>query len=260
MERRLKACLVLLAGAGLLCSAGCGGGSAGTSPPPAIHNEWTWQSGLNTDNEAAGIYGTKGVASPNNLPGARSNAVTWVDATGDFWLFGGLGLDSTGNLNWLNDLWKYSNGQWTWIGGSNLVRQPGVYGTKGTPARNNFPGARVYAVSWVDTNGNFWFFGGNGVDSVGNAGQMNDLWEYSNGEWAWVSGSNIAASFLNGSAWQGTGIYGTKGIADPTNAPGARAWASGWLDSAGNLWLFGGEGSDSAGDLGPLNDLWKFSN
>ncbi len=241
---------------------GCGGGASKTSspPPPAIHNEWAWINGLNADNHAVGIYGTQGVTLPTNLPGGRVSAASWTDANGSFWLFGGLGFDSAGNLDRLNDLWKYSNGQWTWMGGSNLVRQPGVYGTQGTASPGNFPGAHAYAVSLVDSAGNVWLLGGDGMASSGTGGLLNDLWKFSNGQWTWVSGSDVGAEPGVNGAWQGTGVYGTKGVADATNVPGARSGASGWADSSGNLWLFGGEGVDSMGKLGPLNDLWKYSN
>jgi hypothetical protein len=46
-----------------------------------------------------------------------------------------------------NDLWKYSGGQWTWMGGSNLADQPAVYGTQGTPGLGNIPGPRFSAAS-----------------------------------------------------------------------------------------------------------------
>ena len=58
---------------------------------------WTWMSGNNTVN-ALGVYGTQGVASVTNTPGSRSYAVTWIDATGNFWLFGGRGYNSAGTL------------------------------------------------------------------------------------------------------------------------------------------------------------------
>jgi hypothetical protein len=32
-----------------------------------------------------------------------------------------------------------------------------------------------------------------------------------------------------------------------------------WTDSSGNPWLFGGYGYDSHGNLGYLNDLWKYA-
>ena len=57
--------------------------------------------------------------------------MNWTDAAGNFWLFGGNGYDSAGTSGYLNDLWKYSAGQWTWMGGSNVVNQQGTYGTQG---------------------------------------------------------------------------------------------------------------------------------
>jgi hypothetical protein len=33
-------------------------------------------------------------------------------------------------------------------------------------------------VSWVDAAGNLWFFGGDGYDSTGAQGYLNDLWEF----------------------------------------------------------------------------------
>lgn len=55
--------------------------------------------------------------------------------------------------------------QWTWISGSNLMYQAGVYGTLGTPSANNFPGSRSNTSQWIDENGNLWLFGGLGVSS-----------------------------------------------------------------------------------------------
>ena len=39
--------------------------------------------------DAAGVYGTKGVAAPANVPGARYDSCSWTDSSGDLWLFGG---------------------------------------------------------------------------------------------------------------------------------------------------------------------------
>ncbi len=213
--------------------------------------EWTWINGSDMPNQP-GTYGTLGTSNPANVPGARSEAVTWLDASGNLWLFGGKGLDSTANLGDLNDLWEYRSGQWTWMGGSNLVNQVGVYGTKGTAAPTNIPGSRQHAFNWIDKSGNFWLFGGVGYDWQGNDSVLNDLWEYSNGLWTWVNGPNVINT---------PGTYGTKGQAATTNIPGARSTGASWIDSSGNLWLFGGGGFDSAGTMiGYLNDLWEFSN
>ena len=56
--------------------------------------EWTWKSGSNTKN-AKGIYGTKGVADPGNVPGARDDSISWIHG-GNLWMFGGSGLYSSG--------------------------------------------------------------------------------------------------------------------------------------------------------------------
>ena len=118
-----------------------------------------------------------GAAAASNVPGARWAPATWTDAAGNFWMFGGDGYDSAGNGGHLDDFWRYSAGQWTWMVGTNLRNQPAVYGTLGTAAASNLPGGRVNAVSWIDASGNFWFFGGSGI-STGTLGELNDLWEY----------------------------------------------------------------------------------
>lgn len=211
--------------------------------------QWTWMAGANVG-QHVGTYGIQGVAASGNVPGSRDSAVGWTDSSGDLWLFGGLVLDSVGATGELNDLWKYSGGQWTWVGGSKMARQAGTYGTQGTPAPSDFPGARFGSTGWKDANGNFWLFGGVGF-SVGSVdGILNDLWKYSAGEWTWMGGSNT----LNQA-----GVYGTQGIPAMNNAPGARQYAVGWVDSSGNFWLFGGSGQDSNGTAGELNDLWKYS-
>jgi hypothetical protein len=211
---------------------------------------WTWMSGPNVVN-GPGSYGSQGMAAIGNVPGARSIGVSWIDPSGNLWLFGGLGYDSTGVKDNLNDLWKYSviAGEWTWEGGSNMIDQSGAYGTQGTASPNNVPGARYGAVGWTDASGNFWLFGGTNYNAdAGTGGSFNDLWKYSAGEWTWMSGSNVANQ---------AGIYGNEGTAAPGNIPGARFAAVSWTDTSGNPLLFGGYGVDSTAE-GYLNDLWKY--
>jgi hypothetical protein len=45
--------------------------------------------GGSNENGAPGVYGIKGASSAGSVPGARDGAVTWTDAAGNFWLFGG---------------------------------------------------------------------------------------------------------------------------------------------------------------------------
>jgi N-acetylneuraminic acid mutarotase len=134
-------------------------------------------SGSNTPS-ARGIYGTQGIAAPNNTPGARVLAVTWTNAAGDLWLFGGNGIGANGGIAYLNDLWRYSAGQWTWVAGSQTNASQGTYGTMGIAATGNAPGGRIEDAGWIDKSGNFWIFGGNGYDANGSTGYLNDLWMY----------------------------------------------------------------------------------
>ena len=211
-------------------------------------NAWTPVSG---SANLPGVYGTQNVPATGNIPGSRWGATGRTDASGNLWLFGGFGYDSAGTLGLLNDLWNYNitTNQWTWISGSKTVNQTGNYGIKGMPAGTNVPGARQASMSWIDASGNFWLFGGFDLDSVGSPDALNDLWEFSGGQWTWKSGANVVNQ---------TGVYGTQGVAVATNVPGARWSSAAWTDAVGNLWLFGGEGYDSAGN-GSLSDLWAYS-
>jgi hypothetical protein len=250
---------VLTQPAGELCAVS--GGSGATLPGDvddvtvacSDYGQWIWQGGLNTVN-ASGVYGTQGAGSASNVPGARYSASSWIDSSGNLWLFGGVGYDSTGGVGNLNDLWRYSpsSGQWTWISGGNADNAAGVYGTQGTASASNVPGARYSASSWIDSSGNLWLLGGYGYDSTGSVGRLNDLWQYSpsSGQWTWVGGEDVANA---------GGVYGALGTASASNLPGAREAASSGIDSSGNLWLFGGYGYDSNGDLGYLNDLWQYN-
>ena len=248
---RKNTALVLFVTAALL--SGCGGGPSvpgcgGNCPPPHVSG-WTWVGGANTSGQS-GVYGTQGTASSSNVPGSHHSGASWIDKSGNFWLFGGDGKDSAGSFGLLNDLWKFDGKNWTWVSGANLARQSGVYGTRGTASPSNVPGARNFPVSWADGNGNLWLFGGGGYDSTGTTGGLNDLWKFDGTNWAWVSG----ASTVNQ-----VGVYGAQGTAAPSNVPGARTGAISWSDSSGNLWLFGAIfGYDFSGNLGSLNDLWKF--
>ena len=255
----------------VMAVAGCGAvpsvqpspvGPSPTDPLPITEpNEWTWVSGSNVAGQA-GVYGTLGVKAAANVPGARESGVTWTDAAGNLWLFGGRSaqvggscgqfdpLCTAGTNSWFNDLWKFDGTGWTWVSGSNSTDQPGVYGTKGVAAASNVPGSRYGAVSWSDTAGTMWLFGGSGYDSAGNVGLLNDIWKFSGGEWTWVGGSNTANPL---------GSFGTLGVAAPGNAPGGRSNAVGVADAAGNLWLFGGVGCDTTFCGGALSDLWKYS-
>jgi N-acetylneuraminic acid mutarotase len=223
-----------------------GGTTTGSSTN--LSNTWTWISGLDTANQL-GCYGSLSIPSLSNLPGSREKSVSWVDLTGNFWLFGGYGYDSIGGYGSLNDLWKFDGINWTWVLGSNIRGQSGIYGTKGTANSSNIPAARSCSIKWRDSSGNLWLFGGDNGDITGNPSYLNDLWKFDGTSWTWISGSNTPGQ---------SGTYGTIGTASSLNIPGARCCSVSWIDASNNLWLFGGEGYDSAGSNGYLNDLWMF--
>jgi N-acetylneuraminic acid mutarotase len=218
------------------------------------HEEWTWISGSNWGNQP-GHFGTKGVPDAANVPGARAGSAEWTDADGCLWLFGGDGFDANGTFGYMSDLWKFDSleGVWTWVSGPELSRRPASYGTKGIPDPSNMPGARTGLSSWVDAEGNFWLFGGWGVDSVPEelVGYCNDLWKFDLKTlcWTWMSGSKVCGQ---------AGSYGDRGSSAPANVPGSRQWSLTWTDPDGRLWLFGGQGYDATGTAGALNDLWRF--
>jgi N-acetylneuraminic acid mutarotase len=250
-----------------------------TIQPTSALGLWTWMGGSNqspactpvmTYCGAAGVYGSLGKFAAANAPGGRSAAASWTDRSGNLWLFGGEGVDSTGKADILNDLWEFSpsTGEWAWIGGSNTVDPslgglPGVYGKLGVPSTSNIPGSRSGATTWTDSSGNFWLFGGSGFDSQGWPGLLNDLWRFnpSSKEWTWMGGSSVvgAPGCQKTSSCSLPGVYGKLGTPDTANYPGGRANAAVWVDASGNVWIFAGSGFDSAGNSGMLNDLWKFS-
>jgi hypothetical protein len=141
---------------------------------------WTWAGGSNAT-EQVGVYGEMGVESASNMPGARYNAVSWVDASWNrAYIFGGYSYDPSQGA--LNDLWWYdlnavAGGGWTWVGGSNATNEVGVYGEMGVESASNWPGARHGAVSWVDASRNrVYIFGGDGYAVATSYGALNDLW------------------------------------------------------------------------------------
>ena len=207
---------------------------------------WTGSSGFG----ALGAYGTKGVPSAINTPGAREGSVFWTDGNGGLWLFGGDFSPRSQQLVRFNDLWRFdvASGMWTWVSGSDSYDQPGSYGVRGVPSSSNVPGARNAASGWVDANGDLWLFGGIS-DSSGNPKILSDLWRFSvsTGVWTWMGGSNQPNQ---------PAAYGIRGAPSPSNTPGARDGMTVWLDLGGDLWLFGGE-TVASGTAGGLSDLWK---
>lgn len=223
------------------------------------NNQWTWIGGDSIVNQAT-VYGTRGVPAINNNPGGRIGSASWIDASGDIWLFGG---QAASDLSTLNDLWRYSpsSGLWTWMKGDNIAGTYGVYGTKGVPADPNTPRSREDAAAWTDNLGNFWVFGGITTHQTSSNSwysyHLNDLWKYSpsSNQWTWMKGDSVSGGTV-------FSPHGIQGIASPSNNPGGMSDCISWVDRFGNFWLFGGEGVVDypylGGYGGYLDDLWRF--
>jgi hypothetical protein len=212
-------------------------------------SEWTWVSGSKTGlaTSAGAVYGTKGTPSTSNTPGVREDTSCIFDDNGYLWVFGGLLTSSTD----VNDLWRFNPAtlEWTWMTGSNTTNANGVYGTKGTAAAANTPGARERMGLWKGPNNTIWMFGGYVYDS-GGSGRFNDLWKYdvATNQWTWMAGASTTAG--------ATATYGTRGTPSTSNIPNGRRvfQSSTTIDSAGNFWLFGGDSGSSVYN----NDLWRY--
>jgi N-acetylneuraminic acid mutarotase len=220
---------------------------------------WTWVSGMSgavADGQYYVAAGTLGVAAAGNAPIPRTGASAWTDSAGNLWLFGGGYGDSGTGTALLNDLWKFNpnSGLWAWMGGTASPGPDGpamgVYGSEGTAAAANVPGARASAAAWTDPAGRLWLFGGiaPGENPDVCCSNYNDLWLFdpSAQTWTWMSGSSTTNQ---------TGVYGSVGVAGAGNVPGARDSAAAWVTSDGSLWLFGGEQFSG----GSFSDVWRFA-
>lgn len=94
-------------------------------------------------------------------------------------------------------------GVWAWVSGSNSINEAGNYGTISVSSTSNVPGARDSALSWSDSNGNLWLFGGHYYDPTSHSIFFNDLWKFDGSNWTWVKGSSTGNQ---------VGNYGTKGV------------------------------------------------
>jgi len=197
-----------------------------------------------------GVYGTKGVAAASNKPGGRTGSVSWTDASGNFYLFGGYGYSRSAYGN-LNDLWRYnaSSGQWAWISGDSVVNQFGIYGNKGVTSSSNKPGSRGGAMSCKDASGNVYLFGGGSYAGT-TTGPLNDLWKYDNitGLWTWIAGDSTA----NVDA-----VYGPQYVAADSVKPSGRSNGTMWMDNSGNPWIFGGFAVLHFTKIW-FNEVWKY--
>ncbi len=191
-----------------------------------VSNLWTWVNG-NTSTDQFPVYGTIGVPSPTNSPGARSfSGPAWVDLKGNLWFYAAASWTT-----FFYDLWKYDpvTNEWTCM--QNNSSNP-VHGTLGVGKPTNTPGIRwKSSAAWVDDAGDLWFFGGTSF-----SGEFADVWKFdiANNYWIWMAGDSVPAF----NAFDA--VYGTQGVFDPTNTPGTRNIFCHWKGLDGKFWIYGG--------------------
>ena len=129
--------------------------------------------------------------------------------------------------------------QWTWVGGGTTPNVLSNY--------VNDPGGRQGMATCTGVDGTLYLFGGyNYTNEVMYA----DLWAFDTTSNAW--------SLISGPNGNAAGVYGTKGLPAEGNRPGSRWKSNAWVDSDGQIWIFGGSGS-AANSSGWLNDLWRYN-
>jgi hypothetical protein len=174
---------------------------------------------------SSGYYGELNVPSSLNEPPARRGvSAYWTDrSTNSLYIFGGVY-----DRKWYNDLWKFSEGVWTWIGGSNTTDDDGYDSGLEVEDPRNRPSARQGAAACLDRHNRLWMFGG-GTHLTASA----ELWTYRNGSWLWISGSKGNVG----------GTYPNKGIPISWALPKSRYDGNMVCDpNSDTLWIFGGNG------------------
>jgi|GEM_PF-2428028 len=152
-------------------------------------------------------------------------------------------------------------GMWTVHYGDQFKRAHMQYGDRGVPDRDNHPGRRSGATTWIDSEGTLWLFGGTAVTDVYYNARVkgyesdvkNDLWKYDvkSDSWVWIAGDSDMG-FHNTR-------YTSREFSSPDDNPGSRLGATGWIDDKDHLWLYGGQGyTTESSTKGRLADLWMF--
>lgn len=209
-------------------------------------NNWTWMHG--PQNGTNGNYGVQGVPSPTNQPPARHEcSATWVDTSGNLWMYGGYLNFGEGG-----DLWHYniSTNEWTFMAGSTVAAVFPNWGFKYIAAPSNYPGCRNTYTSWHDGNNGLYMFGGMHNDGAIND-TYNDVWLFDIGTnlFTWVGGTSNVST---------TGYYGAKCDPDFNKVPSTRFENSSSVeDACHNMWMFGGNHGLSQTAI--LGDFWHFN-
>jgi N-acetylneuraminic acid mutarotase len=217
-------------------------------------HQWTYQYGPGSSAQVSETAGTSGTFGASYTPGNIAGQMTWVNtATGYLFMYGGYYGDSN-VYGESSDIWAFNTAtkQWAWYSGPLTAGPTPVMGTSGTFSSTYHPGGRDSGCLWVNSaTGYIYVFGGESTDTNAKNGPMNDLWEYNPTtlQWAWISGSMT---------YNSTGNYGAIRVANSGYIPGSREFQNCFTGINNEFYMFGGQGYDSAGNFGDLNDLWLY--
>ncbi len=187
--------------------------------------------GFSIANTEQGIVpGIKGVASASNFPGRREKSQTWIDSSGNLWLFSGIVTNATIQPD--SDLWKYdfTTNLWTWVSGE-INNTTGNYVDFGIASDNSFPKTRTGGFCWTDNSNNLWLFSGDIYHGLSDQNSnVDDVWKYNidTNKWTWMKGIN--PNLLLSSPT----VLGTLGIESPLNTPGGNRMYEGSVWKANN--------------------------
>lgn len=183
-------------------------------------NMWAW---LGDKNTQVPVYGTRGIHDTVNSPGQRGYSCSWVH-NGKFYLFGGLGNDSTILRGTFTDVWEYdlSLDSWAWLKGATHTNAAISYGTLGVSSSSTEPMWSIYNTAWYKDNKVYVFATDNGGDQLVE-------YDHNTNNWTWIKG-NMIPGYVD---------YGTKNVPSATNSPGSREEAIGWVDDD-KLFMYGG--------------------
>jgi hypothetical protein len=182
------------------------------------------------------VAGTKGIASVSNFPGSREKSQTWIDSSGNLWLFSG--MVASASIQPHSDLWKYdiTTNMWTWVSGE-INNTTGNYVDMGIASNNSFPTSRYGGFCWTDNLNNLWLFSGDIYQGSNQYNNIDDVWKYNidTNQWTWMKGINPNISGYS------TAVLGTLGIESPANTPGGNRMYEGsvWKTNNNDVYIRG---------------------
>ncbi len=198
-----------------------------------------WSKVMNETFENEPHFGTQSIESPENQPPLTAFSQTWTTPDGYLWMFGGITVGEDTYKKHINTMWRFNpqTQMWACMSGSREYFDLGSYGEMGIESSSNYPPSRKNAATWVDDEGNLWFFGGQVATSVHPEGWVlqttntNEVWKYNpqTNLWTWVKGD-----FTTTENNPNVGVEDILNMPVPTGS----FKAAYWIDENDHLWYY----------------------